>query len=144
MKKNKLNSGYTLVELMIVVTIVAVLGAIAYPNYIEHVQKSKRADAKDTLLSMAARQERWFLQNQRYSGDIDSLGGNLSPEEYYTMSVATTDCDGGDGTACFTITATARDTQANDLDCARFTLDNYGRKAAFNSGGGADSDDLCW
>ena len=54
----KINRGFTLVELMIVVAIVAILAAIGYPSYQNSVQKSRRADGRAALQEAAARQER--------------------------------------------------------------------------------------
>jgi type IV pilus assembly protein PilE len=61
--------GFTLVELMIVVAIVAILTAIAYPSYTEHVRKSRRADAQSVMLEAAQFMERFHTENNRYNQD---------------------------------------------------------------------------
>ncbi len=64
--------GFTLIELMIVVAIVGILAAVAYPSYQEHVRRSNRAEAKGILLEMAQLLERNFTETNRY--DQNSAG----------------------------------------------------------------------
>ena len=66
--------GITLIELMIVVVIISILAVIAYPNYREFVARAKRTEAKAALLKIATNQERFYLQNNRYTCDMTSLG----------------------------------------------------------------------
>jgi type IV pilus assembly protein PilE len=65
--------GVTLLELMIVVVIVGILAAIAYPNYRDFTDRAKRNEAKALLLEIAVNQERFYLQNNRY-GNLVELG----------------------------------------------------------------------
>jgi len=65
--------GITLMELMIVVVIVGLLAAIAYPNYRDFAARAKRNEAKALLLEIAQNQERFYLQNSRY-GTLTELG----------------------------------------------------------------------
>lgn len=66
--------GVTLLELMIVVVIVSILAAIAYPSYRQYVAKAKRNEAKAGLLQIATLQERFYLQNNTYTTDLTNLG----------------------------------------------------------------------
>jgi type IV pilus assembly protein PilE len=59
-------TGFTLVELMIVVAIVGILAAIAYPSYIDSVRKGKRAEGRAAVTSLLQQQERYFTQNNTY------------------------------------------------------------------------------
>jgi type IV pilus assembly protein PilE len=59
-------SGFTLVELMIVVAIIAFLSVVAYPSYVEHLRKGKRAEGKAALLKAAQVLERWYSDNNTY------------------------------------------------------------------------------
>jgi type IV pilus assembly protein PilE len=58
--------GFTLIELMIVVAIVAILGAVAYPAYLDSVRKGKRAEGRAALMEMLQQQERYMTQNNTY------------------------------------------------------------------------------
>ena len=66
---NKSSKGFTLIELMIVVVIVGILAAIAYPSYTEFVRRSNRAEAKTALLENAQFLERNFTMSNRYNQD---------------------------------------------------------------------------
>ena len=135
----KKTSGFTLIELMIVVVIVGILLGIAFPAYQDHVLRSHRADAHGALLDIASRQERFVAQNNTYTTEISAntglgLGSTTSRENYYNLSVAA--CGGGTIASCYVITATATGGQANDTDCATITYDSLGVR------GGTTAD--CW
>ena len=63
--------GFTVIELMIVLVIVAILVALAYPSYIQYVRKSKRGEAQQLLLNWAINQEIWRSNNTSYAGTGD-------------------------------------------------------------------------
>ena len=134
--------GFSLIELMITVAIVAILAMVAYPSYSESVRKSRRADAKITLESYAALQERRFAQNNSYAGTIADLvgaSGATSPEGYYTITLDVS-CDGTAPYTCFDLTATATGKQLGDR-CTTFTLDEVGAR---DYTGALGSTDHCW
>lgn len=79
--KNKL-SGFTLIELMIVVAIIGILSAVALPSYIEHVDRSRRGIAQAELLSFSNAMEQYYIQNGSTYLD-DSQTGNI-PSVYPT------------------------------------------------------------
>ena len=117
-------NGFTLLELMIVVVIIGILLGIALPSYQSYVLKSNRTEARAALLDIAARQERYAAQNNRYVG-IGRLGvSRTTPKGYYTMSAGA----GGSLNTCYVITATANGAQANDTDCLTITYDSTGAK----------------
>ena len=66
--KNVAESGFTLIELMIVVAIVGILAAIGYPSYTEHVRKGARAEGKAALVKGQQLMERYYTDKGKYSG----------------------------------------------------------------------------
>ena len=136
-------SGFTLIELMIVVAIVGILGAVAYPSYQQYAQDARRTDAMGALLQMSGEQEKWYLANGTYSpttSDVwDCTGGTcLSAQNLYTVSVTSGDTNG------FTVraVAVAGGAQNNDTNCAAFTLTHAGTKASEDKSGSASTN--CW
>ena len=126
--------GFTLLELMIVVAIVAILAAIAYPSYQNYVLRTRRADGKEFMMRVAAAQERYYTNLNRYA-DMATLGlGTSSEKNYYTVSVALANSD-----QTYTLTATPSGVQAPD-QCANLTLTNSGAKGF----SGAETNGKCW
>lgn len=78
---NRFNQGFTLIEMMIVVAIIGILAAIAYPSYEEYVKSSRRAEAQSALMGLAAAMERHFTANNSYTGAADLNTG--APDIYY-------------------------------------------------------------
>ena len=70
-------SGFTLIELMITVVIVAILTAIAYPSYVDHVRRATRSQGQQYLMDLAQRQEQVFLDQRAYTDVISPGGLNL-------------------------------------------------------------------
>ncbi len=138
MKGNN-SAGFSLIELMIVVVVIAILAAVAYPSYQDSVQKTRRADAKSALERAAAMQERWFTENNSYTNDETKIGGATSSDGYYTIN-AVWSCKVGSNYMCFDLTATAVGAQASDAKCATFTLDETGARGYTGTGTAAD----CW
>lgn len=73
MQMRKYMRGVTLLELMIVVVLISIMAAVAYPNYRQYAARAKRTEAKAMLLEIAAAQERYYLQNSTY-GTLAELG----------------------------------------------------------------------
>lgn len=122
--------GFTLIELMIVVAVVAILAAIAYPNFNDSVRKSRRGQAKADMAEMAQNLERWHTMNNTYVG-ADAKLPTQSPKEgtaRYALKVEGTQ-------AGFTITATPKTGQDKDK-CGELKLDQAGRKTPTTEG--------CW
>lgn len=81
--------GFTLLELVIVVAIVGILAAIAYPSYEAHMRKSRRAAAQSYLMDLTQRQQQYLLDARAYAGTEAALSattpGDVSP--YYTIAI---------------------------------------------------------
>ena len=124
-------TGFSLIELMIVVVIVGILMAISVPSYQSYVLRSHRTDAHSSLLDIAARQERFVAQRNTYTQDIAggtglNMGDANSPEGYYTLTVSTAPC--ANIANCYTIIATPAGSQVNDTDCDPISYNSAGTK----------------
>ncbi|NNF51254.1 MAG: type IV pilin protein [Gammaproteobacteria bacterium] len=75
----RIQSGFTMAELMIVMVIAAILASIAVPSYQDFVTRSKRSQAKSVLLQVADKQEQFFLDNKRYAATMTDLGYAANP-----------------------------------------------------------------
>jgi len=116
--------GFTLVELMIVVAIIAILAGIGFPSYQQYMRETRRSDAYAALARMADLQERFYLQNKTYTTDITQLGGANSAEAYYSLSVPAADSN----TYTLQADAVAGGPQASDAGCTTMNLNQAGTK----------------
>lgn len=107
----QLKKGFTLVELMIAVAIMAILVTISVPAFIDQLRKSRRYDATSTLLSMEQEQELYRTNNTTY-GTLAQVWSGVSstPDGHYTLSITSPTSTG------YVITATAVGDQANDSE----------------------------
>ena len=142
-------SGFTLVELMTVVVVIAILVAVAFPSYQDHVRKAKRAEGKTALLKAAQVLERNYSDNNVYVVDIAPLfalgagatvysGDNpADTTSAYTIAVApaTVPCA---LVNCFLLTATPN-APFTDPDCGNLTLTSTGVRCWSTSGAPATS-----
>ena len=123
--KRSSSRGFTLIELMIVVAVIGILAAVAYPSYQDSVRKSRRADGKTALLQAVQVAERFFTRNNTYA---NAVADGPSDEGHYNLTFV------GDANS-FDITAAPAGAQASD-PCGNLTIDELNVK------GGAVAD--CW
>jgi type IV pilus assembly protein PilE len=128
---NRLQRGFTLIEVMIVVVIVAILAGIAIPAYGEYMKRSRRADARIALMEAAQQMERFFTAGATYVGA--TLGGTggvypaTSPGGLYSL---TFQADPTRNAYVLVAKPAAGSSQAGDTKCTQFTIDAKGNKAA--------------
>lgn len=145
MKKQR---GFSLLELMIVVAIVGIIAAIAYPSYLEQIQKTRRADCSGALTGLANAMERFFTVNSTYLGAATG-GANTGTPAVYAV---TCPLDGGTATynltiqaatgSTFTLQAAPIGSQADDK-CGSLTLTNTGLKGVTGQDAGVTWQN-CW
>lgn len=84
--------GFTLMELLIVMAIIGILAAFAYPSYQNSVIKGNRASAKSFLMEVVQREQQYLLDKRAYADSVSALGLTVPAEvsRYYTVSIALT------------------------------------------------------
>ena len=129
-------TGFTLIELMIVVTVIAILSAVAYPGYRNYVLKSARSEGKAILVTAAAREEAFFQNNKTYTTDTTTTGLNMSAMSESGKYQLTITCNAAPPLCVsFTLTATPQGGQTEDARCLILTLTSAGVKAASGTDG---------
>jgi len=119
--------GMSLIELMIVVIIVGILAAVAYPSYREFAARATRTEAKSALLKAAINQERFYLQNNEFSTNLVELGFSSNPYTTDTGTYVVT-VTAANPASNFTVTATYQLLDAEASKCGEFTIDGRGVK----------------
>lgn len=149
----KSKAGFTLVELLIVMAIVAILGVIAVPSYRNYVVGARQNSAQQALLRMAGAMENCYSMNQTYVGCFGTNNSGVNDflrandlESYYTLK------NGENWTnptaRNFVVAVEATGGQFNDVasGCQVLAVDRLGRKLIASSGGqlSVDANNTCW
>jgi type IV pilus assembly protein PilE len=141
--------GFTLVELMIVVAIIAILSSLAYYNYSRYAFRTRRADGREMLMRVAAAQERYLTNCNRYAPTITgtdtpcnaatgslAFASNASDKGYYTINAPTI----ANGGSTYILVAVPASTQVGDT-CGNLRLTSAGFK---DQTGSNTANGSCW
>ena len=139
------SGGFTLIEMMMVITLVAILGGLAVNSYRNYVLRANRTEGRMALLATQVAQEKYFLQNNQYAQDIATViaappaglginltAGGVTSGGNYTLSFAAVTPNS------YTLQAVATGTQTKDTaSCLTFTINEQGARTPADSTG-------CW
>lgn len=150
-KMTQKNKGFTLIEVMIVVAILAIIVALALPNYREYILRANRAVGKSALLEAASRQEQYFLNNRSYTHQltdlgysanyyVDSEGQPLSAGAGSIYQITITEPSSNTGETAYTLSAIPQGGQADDTKCGSLGIDEQADKTVT----GTKTDTYCW
>ncbi|WP_160154505.1 type IV pilin protein [Microbulbifer sp. ALW1] len=136
--------GFSLIELMIVVAIIAIIAGIAMPSYQEYVKGSRRADAQGALMGLAQAMEQHFTQNGSYTGSeangVPVIFATEAPldggTKYYDLRITL-----GNGGGSYELQAQAKGVQADD---GNLLLRSSGEKGWDRGDDGFGTGDMCW
>ncbi|XOZ33467.1 type IV pilin protein [Halomonadaceae bacterium KBTZ08] len=140
------SNGFTLIELMIVVAIIGILAAIAYPSYLKYVEDARRSDAQAALMGLASAMERHRTSNNTYTGagSPDTGAPSIYPDEvpkdgspkFYDLTISAVDA------TSYTLRATPKNAQSGD---GVLELDHTGtRWWDKNNNGSVDAGENDW
>jgi type IV pilus assembly protein PilE len=136
MSNHARSRGFTLIELMIAVAVVAILAAVAYPSFTEHLRKQRRAEAQQILMDVASRQQQHRLDTRSFvtGADVATTGASI-PESLKLFYEFRFDPEATE--TAFTAAAVPIGAQASDV-CGTLTVDQNGRKRS------AEPGPRCW
>ena len=151
MKRQNLSAamrGVTLIEMMVVVTIITIMATVAFASYERYIVRAKRSVGQNVLVQVADRQQQFFMDNKRYAADLTNLGFSADP---YLVDDDGTSTVAGDPDAVYSVslsnvtvtsyTATAAPLGgqlSRDTSCGSLSITQAGAKS--NSAGG----NSCW
>jgi type IV pilus assembly protein PilE len=157
--KMKTQKGFTLIEIMIVVAVIAILGAVAYPSYVEQILKGTRTEGKASLMRTTQTLERFFTARGRYptvpefstlfglaaSTNVLSNPDNVTLGKYQLLYTITTPTPQADGGLEYQLTAQILNNATIDANmdplCGHLQLDSRGRR---NVSTGTANTERCW
>lgn len=142
--RRRLGAGFTLIEMLVVVSMTGALTSVALPSFEGQLQRARRADVLVTMMQVQAAQERWRSNGARY-GSLAEIGSPArSAAGHYLLQLVSADEEGYD------VLATATGTQARDAGCRNMAVRVSGANLAYASGpdarvaNPADLNARCW
>jgi type IV pilus assembly protein PilE len=131
----KVQKGFTLVELMIVVAIVGILASVALPSYSNYVRRGKIAEATTNLTGLRVSMEQYYQDNRTYQNAAGACGVVMpTSPQYFTMTCVAPTVD------TYTITATGIGSMLNFA----YTINTQNAKASTITAAGWTGNTTCW
>ncbi len=142
-------AGFTLIELMITLLVIAILSAIAYPIYEHQVVQSRRTEARSALLELAAREERYYATMNAYTTNAGQLGYTgswpitIGSDGFYEMEQPTLSTN-PPGYILTAVPVPGTVQQQEDTTCATFSVNSAGVESSTAVGGITNPTGTCW
>jgi len=142
LRNNRNSAGFTLIEAMITVAVIAILAAIALPNYFDYITRSRIVEAKTNLADMRTRLEQYFLDNRAYPGACVASASGPAPagqiylpgnQKYFNVTCAGLP-------AGYLVTATGQGSMLNFI----YTIDQANTRTTTSTGAWGKSSATCW
>ena len=119
-RSRRSHTGFTLIELMIAVVVLAIVVALALPSFLGSIRKGRRSEAFTALSAIQQAQERYRSNNAAYAATLATLGlsSPSGPGGYYSLSISSPSATGYEVSAA----AVAGTSQASDGNCAKLSV----------------------
>jgi len=139
------SAGFTLIELMVTIVIVAILAAIALPSYQQYIMRGKITEATSNLSSVRLQMEKYYADNRKYDNGTTTNCGVTVPSganaRYFTISCASGNPNGvGDQT--YTVTAAGKTSEG--MDKFTYTINESNVRQSTITEPGWNSSTTCW
>lgn len=139
-QRNAVEKGFTLIELMIAVAILAIISAIAIPSYTQYIARSKLSEAANSLADTRVKMEQYYQDNRNYGSTGTTCGLTMPSSQYFSITCATSN-----SAQSYTVTASSQ--TGKGLGAANnyvYTIDQSNAKATTKFKGVSQSGKSCW